>query len=160
MSRATSVEVPITVPNCVLLVEDSPGVRQVLSIMLQWCGVTRVELADCGRQAADILHDRGDQIDCVVADVSMHHGNGLQLLKLIRCGDLEDVKPDICVLLMSAFWTEETIRHARDLDVNAVLTKPFSREHMREELIATWKKPITPDRTRYRLVTAVSAEAR
>ena len=153
-SRARGVDALTNVPNCVLLVEDSANVRQVLSIVLQWCGVKRIEVADCGRQAVDILHDRGGQIDCVVADVSMHHGNGLQLLKWIRCGDIEEVLPQTCVLLMSAFWTEETIQDAWDLDVNAVLTKPFAKERMREELLAAWKKTVVPDQARYRLVSA------
>jgi CheY-like chemotaxis protein len=152
VSRASGVEVPPVIPNCVLLVEDSPGVREVLSTVLQWCGVKQVEVADCGRQAVDILHDRGSRIDCVVADLSMHHGNGLQLLKWIRCGDIADVRPDTCVLLMSAFWSEATIQDAWELDVNAVLTKPFSRERLREELLAAWRKPVVPDEARYRLL--------
>lgn len=59
--------------------------------------------------------------DCVLMDIKMPGINGVEALKMIK-----DISPDITVLLMSAYATEELIKEGKQQGAYTVLTKPIN----------------------------------
>jgi DNA-binding NtrC family response regulator len=104
--------------SAVLVVEDEPGVREGL--------ITAVErLGHRGVPAASLAEARSrlaaESPDCVLLDIRLRDGDGLELLREIRAGDQRDVP----VIVATAYGdSERTIRAMRDGAFD-YLTKPF-----------------------------------
>ncbi len=110
-------ERPQTSP-LVLIVEDEPGVREGL--------VGAVEKLGYGAAAAASLAEARRELDarspdCVLLDIRLRDGDGLDLLREIRAGEQRDVP----VIVATAYGdSERTIRAMRDGAFD-YLTKPF-----------------------------------
>jgi CheY-like chemotaxis protein len=63
--------------------------------------------------------------DCVLMDIRMPGTDGVDTLQAIR-----ELAPGLPVVLMSAYVTDERARGARDLGVDALLTKPVDVQHI------------------------------
>src|SRR5947209_15601814 len=102
----------------VLMVEDEPGLREGL--------VGAVERLGYGATAAASLADARKELaartpDCVLLDIRLRDGDGLELLREIRAGEQHDVP----VIVATAYGdSERTIRAMRDGAFD-YLTKPF-----------------------------------
>ena len=65
-----------------LLVEDSPGMRKIISIMLKGMGYDQVIEAKHGGEALDYL--RSTEVDLLLTDWNMPVLSGLDLIKKLR----------------------------------------------------------------------------
>ena len=103
----------------VLVVEDEPILRHVLSRML--AGPDReVVVATDGQEAWELFQRGG--IDLVLSDIDMPKLNGVELYKLVR----EQCAATPFVFL-SAFDTGVDFTDVNQLPVSETLAKPFSR---------------------------------
>ena len=102
----------------VLIVEDEPGLREGL--------VAAVETLGCQAQAASGLAEArralaSGPVDCVLLDIRLRDGDGLDLLRELRAGEHRDVP----VIVATAYGdSERTIGAMRDGAFD-YLTKPF-----------------------------------
>lgn len=102
----------------VLLAEDEPGVRKLLSRALQRGGY-RVLTASSPAEALRVARDCGERIHLLVTDVVMPGGTGIELAR-----QLQAERPEIRVLCMSGYTSEAISRHgAADTEI-AFLQKP------------------------------------
>lgn len=103
----------------VLVVDDEAGVRQILRSALESAGFN-VVVAENGREAVDLVHESGAELDLVVLDVTMPVMNGDRALRLIR-----EVQPDLPVLLSSGY--SEGVAHAElhEMPRTGFLQKPY-----------------------------------
>ncbi len=127
-------------PHRVLVADDAPIMRDTLGVILQQCGVKSVTSAKSGKEAFHALRADPKPVDCVVADLCMDDVNGLQLLHAIRCGLAHPVRPDMCVILISGYWDTGSLLIGRQLDVNGVLAKPFTRAKLHAEILASYAR--------------------
>jgi|SRR5215207_821014 len=104
----------------VLVVDDDPNVRQLVTIRLQKEG-HRVLAADSPDEALALVQDRGAP-DVVVLDVTMPGMTGLELLPLMRSLDGCDALPAI---FLSGRVQHHEVEAGRALNAT-YLTKPFS----------------------------------
>jgi DNA-binding NtrC family response regulator len=104
--------------STVLVVEDEPGLREGLTAAVQSLG--HRALAAAGLQAArQIL--AAEPVDCVLLDIRLRDGDGLDLLRELRLGQHKDVP----VIVATAYGdSERTIGAMRDGAFD-YLTKPF-----------------------------------
>ncbi|MBM4040053.1 MAG: sigma-54-dependent Fis family transcriptional regulator [Planctomycetes bacterium] len=109
-----------TGPATVLVVDDSPSVRDSLQRTLARCGYAVVASAN-GMEAMDAL--RRTEVQVVVADLRMPLMDGLKLLSAARA-----VRPAAQFVLLSAFGTVEKAVEAMKLGACDFLVKPFRRE--------------------------------
>ena len=137
-------------PDRVLLADDSFPMLELMGSLLQNCGVANVYPVNCGSAAIEFLYNAVQPVDCVIADLDMPMGTGLNLLQTIRAGVIRKVRPDMCVILFSGLWTAESLKLSRQLDVNGVLAKPFSPAKLRDELVAARRRVFPLDFPRYR----------
>jgi two-component system response regulator PilR (NtrC family) len=100
-----------------LIVDDEPGLRQVLAITFEGEG-HQVKIAENGRRGLAAL--KADSFDLMLSDVRMPDMTGIELLREAR-----EFLPDLAVVMMTAYATVETAREAFKLGAYDYITKPF-----------------------------------
>lgn len=101
----------------VLVVDDDRRMVRTICDILKVKGYEALE-AYSGKEA--IEKAKSEHPDCVLMDIKMPEINGVEALKIIN-----DISPDLPVILMSAYATQEQVEEARQLGVVTVLTKPI-----------------------------------
>jgi DNA-binding NtrC family response regulator len=106
-----------TAPRRILVVDDEEGLRQSLAANLELEGYEVVE-AGGGRQAVDLV--RESNFDLVITDMRMPGLDGLDTFR-----ELRKLRPEIPVVIMTAFSLEMLVSGALSEGVYTVVTKPF-----------------------------------
>ena len=112
----------------ILLVEDEPGVRQLVREMLHRLGYTTLE-AGGGAEALRIFEQHRGGIDLLLTDVIMPQMSGRDLAARLRT-----VQPTLKVLYMSGY-TDDMLAHHGVLEPNVyLLPKPFAPDELGAKL--------------------------
>ncbi|HTO03893.1 MAG TPA: PAS domain S-box protein [Opitutus sp.] len=106
----------------ILLVDDEPGVRKILSALLSASGYHVMEAAS-GSEALAIFSLRGEEIALVLTDVTMADGDGFQLIDELRN---RNVKTPLMMMSGLAAGGQYEER-AKRLEV-PMLAKPITRD--------------------------------
>jgi CheY-like chemotaxis protein len=119
---------PVTQParvfqKRVLLVEDDPGARASLSLLLKIDRHAVVEATN-GREALALFAN--ERFDLVIVDYAMPQMQGNELAQHIK-----QIVPSQPILLVTAYF--EKLVDA-GLPVDAILSKPFSVEDLRQAI--------------------------
>lgn len=114
----------------ILVVDDDPRVREVLSAMLESAGY-EVSLAPNGRDAVAILET--ERFTAILTDLVMPEQEGIETIKLIR----KDY-PDLKIIAMSGAFGGDYLRIAGYLGAHSTLAKPINME----TLISTLQRTI------------------
>jgi two-component system cell cycle sensor histidine kinase/response regulator CckA len=111
---------PETRAGIILVAEDDPAVRQVVTLVLQRAGYTVMSAAD-PIEALAIAREHQGRIDLLLTDVVMPISSGKEL-----AGRLEKLRPDLRVIYMSGY-TDRDIVHRGVLDAGVdFLPKPIT----------------------------------
>ncbi len=113
-------------PTSILIVDDDPGMRQVMSRALENAGYF-VSCADNGREAISIIEAR--DFDVVITDMLMPEGDGLEVMMHLR---RKDPRPAIIPMsgggqMVSA---SEGLSMAVGMGGRAPLVKPFTAQQL------------------------------
>jgi nitrogen regulation protein NR(I) len=108
----------------VLIVDDEPNIRRVLSAMLQRDGYEVSTAAD-GELALAAMNRA--QVDVVVTDLVMPRMGGLELLRQVATAH-----PDVPVIMITAHGTVDTAVEAMKAGAFDYITKPFEQEDLRQ----------------------------
>jgi signal transduction histidine kinase/CheY-like chemotaxis protein len=103
----------------VLIVEDDPAVRVLVSTVLSDLGYAFVEAGDA-RSAVPIL-DSGQRIDLLISDVGLPGMNGRQLAEIGR-----QYRPDLKVLFITGYAEHAAVRGGFLDPGMQMITKPFT----------------------------------
>ncbi|MBL7060837.1 MAG: response regulator [Actinobacteria bacterium] len=101
----------------ILIVDDDRRMANTLSDILNVKGYN-AEVAYSGRGA--IKKVESGSFDCIITDVKMPDIDGVKFYKTIKVR-----KPDIPVVLMTAYSTDSLVKEGLDAGVVATLTKPL-----------------------------------
>lgn len=113
-----------------LVVDDHDLVRGLIAEILSNAGFDVIE-ADCGRAAIDIVSTEGEQIACVLQDMSMPEMSGPETIQRLKA-----LRPDLRILVLSVD-EEPVVRHELgDLDVYGFLEKPCDSDRLLETVRA------------------------
>jgi two-component system response regulator PilR (NtrC family) len=107
-----------------LIVDDELGMRQFLTHLFQREG-HEVTVAERGREAMTVL--RKEPVDLIISDVRMPDMSGIELLRSAR-----ELRPDVEVIMMTAFASVETAREAFLLGAYDFVQKPFDNDLLKE----------------------------
>ena len=99
----------------ILVVDDSAGVRQLLSATLNGAGF-EVEVAAGAREAMVAMADDG--FEAMVIDYSMPRSNGVELVRTMRASDIR-----VPIVMVSGVATQEEKLAAWEVGVDAYLDK-------------------------------------
>ncbi len=100
----------------VLIVDDDRRMARTIYDILKVKGFEAVQ-AYSGEEAVEKV--RSEKPDCVLMDVRMPGMNGIEVLKIIK-----KLSPDLPVVLISAYATEEQAAEGKRQGAYTVLTKP------------------------------------
>jgi DNA-binding NtrC family response regulator len=102
-----------------LVVDDEPLVRDVVKKGLSRMGGYDVETAQSGPEAVEKMEK--DIFDLILTDLKMPEMDGLELLKAIK-----GTRPEVMVILMTAYGSIETAVEAMRMGANDYITKPIN----------------------------------
>lgn len=105
----------------VLIVDDEPDVRALISIALTMAGYDVIE-AENGEQALEAL-DSGQKIDLILCDVYMPKVNGLEAVTCFRSS-----YQSIPVIVMTGKPDDQYARRMLEQGISDYLAKPLERE--------------------------------
>ncbi len=103
-----------------LLVDDELVVTEVGKAMLEKLGYT-VYVANSGREAIEILTDKGGEISMVILDLIMPGINGEKTFTAIR-----ELEPQMLVLLSSGYSINGQVMEILKKGCNGFIQKPFN----------------------------------
>ena len=115
----TSVHVEPSAPMTVLVVDDEPAVRSMISKALSRFGHT-IMMAGDGQEGLRLFTESVDEISLCIVDMAMPIMGGLETLHAMR-----NIRPGLCVVMMSGFSEEDVGTNADDEQPDAFLKKPF-----------------------------------
>lgn len=122
----------------ILVVDDQPGVRYLLDIVINESG-HKAYTAQNGMEAVDMV--RCIRPDLIFMDVRMPIMGGLEALAKIK-----PISPKTGVIIMTAYGSDETIEEAKKLGALGCMAKPFdindikdfiqdyARKHLRQDI--------------------------
>ncbi len=107
----------------ILLVDDEPDMLALLRTLIRGRTEHQVLATNNPLEVAEILGR--EKVDAVVTDLKMPGMDGLELLAKVRAHD-----PDIAVLVITAYGSEESAAEALRRGAVDFITKPFSKEQI------------------------------
>jgi CheY-like chemotaxis protein len=136
----------------VLIVDDDAPFLDLVQALLNSIGVVHVTRATSGREAFEKLNAATRVVDVILCDYQMAQGTGLELLWVVRTGQVHSVRPDACFVLLTASGEHETVAAAAQLDVSGYLVKPVTPQKLRAAISQGRKRAIKIDFARYKQV--------
>ena len=110
----------VTGHSRILVVDDEPLVRKVVSGMLKHAGIEVLQASD-GVEAIELFRVEHGTLDGVVLDLNMPKLDGEEVFRALR-----KIDPNARVVLMSGFAEQEVVDRFRGAGVSGVLQKPVS----------------------------------
>ena len=107
-----------------LIVDDELGMRQFLTLLFQREG-HEIRSAESGLQAMQLLKE--EPPDLIISDVRMPDMGGIELLR-----QAHELLPDVPVIMMTAFGSEETGKEAFKLGAEYFIEKPFDNDYLKK----------------------------
>jgi response regulator of citrate/malate metabolism len=133
-------------PNLhVLMASSDHGARRDLINLLDASGITKMTIAGTGADALLKIMQTLRPIDVVLADYRITNGNGLQLLKAIRSGQVKNARRDVCFIMVSDITELDVIRTAAQLHIHRYLVRPLTVDKLRAAIIGARQRSIALD---------------
>ncbi len=108
----------------ILIVDDEKNIRLTLSQALETLGA-EIDTAANGDEALTKLKEK--EFGLILLDIRMPGMDGMEVLRRVR-----DIRPDIRIIMITAYGTIESAVEAMKLGAVDFLQKPFDPEEIRE----------------------------
>jgi DNA-binding NtrC family response regulator len=119
----------------ILVVDDETPIREMIKKGLSQMGGLNAEVAQNGLEAIEKIEK--DVFDLVLTDLKMPGMDGLELLKVIK-----GTRPEVMVILMTAYGSIETAVEAMRIGANDYITKPIDLNELLIHISKTQKENI------------------
>ncbi len=111
--------------KCVLVVDDSETVRQVLQLTLNNAGFDVIEAEDGDDALAKLAS--APAVDMLITDLNMPNMDGLELIQKIREDSKHRFTP---IVMLTTESSEEKKRAGREAGASGWIVKPFKPEQL------------------------------
>jgi len=118
----------------ILVVDDEAPLLMTLAANLELEGFSVMEASNASEALALV---RENEFDVVLSDIRMPGMNGVDL-----CRTIHQLRPDLPVVLMTAFTLEGLVREAINDGALMVVPKPFAIEHLVRLLFSAVHRPV------------------
>ena len=106
----------------ILVVDDETNIREVTEATLQRFGYRTMAVSD-GTGALAVYAQHRDKVAAVITDMAMPYMDGATLIRALKQMD-----PAVRIIAMSGLISAEQTAELRNLNVGAILSKPFTAE--------------------------------
>lgn len=113
----------------ILIVDDLPSARKILTKLIKNCGIDSVLQAMNGTQALSVL--QSEEIDIVISDWHMPEMDGLELMANMK--EKENLQ-NIPFLMITSSVEEDEVKEALIAGVSDYICKPFTLGVLKEKL--------------------------
>jgi CheY-like chemotaxis protein len=117
----------------ILVVDDEPDVAELFRQRFRRetrQGTYVMHFAGSGEQALDLLADEIEpELIVILSDINMPGMDGIQLL-----GEIKQRRPDLPVMMVTAYGDDERRRRADELGAFEFVTKPVDFDRLKEQL--------------------------
>jgi DNA-binding NtrC family response regulator len=110
-------------PERILVVDDELDMLTLLRMMIEDSTNYEVETTNNASEAVKILSEK--DIDLVISDLKMPGMDGMELFD-----EIKDIKPDIPVIIITAYGSLEIADEAMKKGVADFITKPFRKDNI------------------------------
>jgi chemosensory pili system protein ChpA (sensor histidine kinase/response regulator) len=127
MPSRPALPTPVAVPRdtwSILIVDDSPSVRRVLTNLVKNAGWKPITAKD-GLEALEILHHTANVPDLILLDVEMPRMDGYELLATLKASEAYRAIP---VVMVTSRAGDKHRRKALDLGGSGYVVKPYQDE--------------------------------
>jgi CheY-like chemotaxis protein len=118
----------------IMVVDDEPDVAELFRQRFRHetrQGTYVMHFAGSGEQALDLLASEVQPtLIVILSDINMPGMDGLQLL-----GEIKQRRPDMPVMMVTAYGDDERRRRAQELGAFEFITKPVDFDHLKEQLL-------------------------
>jgi two-component system chemotaxis response regulator CheY len=111
----------------VLVIDDSPVVRAMVSRILDQLGFGRVQAEADGSAALTYLETADPAPNLIVCDIGMKPMDGMKFVETLRALPALHLAR-LPVIFLTATATDELVRRARELNANGYIVKPVTPE--------------------------------
>ncbi len=118
----------VTASGTVMIVDDEEMVRNVGRRMLERGGFSVLTAAD-GKEAIEIFRERGEEIDCVILDMTMPQMSGEEVFSQLRL-----IRQDVPVILSSGYSEEKLAQNLLVAGLSGFIQKPYKLKHLMDML--------------------------
>jgi two-component system, response regulator, stage 0 sporulation protein F len=117
----------------ILVVDDEPDVAELFRQRFRReirAGTYVIHFAGSGEQALDLLAGEiQPALIVILSDINMPGMDGLQLL-----GEVKQRRPDLPVMMVTAYGDDERRRQAHELGAFEFITKPVDFDRLKDQL--------------------------
>ncbi|WP_243359735.1 response regulator [Fundidesulfovibrio terrae] len=124
--------------TCLLVVDDTPIIRGIISGILEPLGLQKILQASNGEEAWELL--KAGNVDIVVADWLMPGINGLDLLKRMRQDPGYAQTPFI---MITGVPDKQVVMEAMKLDVTDFMVKPIDGSVLKQKILKSLSRNIS-----------------
>ena len=118
---------------CILVVDDEPEVEALFRQQFRRdlrVGRFAMEFAQSAPMALQRITDAGEEtLILILSDINMPGMSGLELLPKAKA-----IRPDVPIIMITAYGDAETKRRALENGAEALLTKPIDFGSLRSEI--------------------------
>jgi DNA-binding response OmpR family regulator len=112
----------------ILIAEDEPDIRELISLTLQFGGYDVVSAKD-GAEAVDAA--KNDNFDLILMDVRMPRMTGYEACRILRS---TDSTKEIPIIFLSAKGQESEVRAGLDAGADDYILKPFAPDMLTRKI--------------------------
>jgi CheY-like chemotaxis protein len=123
----------------VLVIDDDPDARELLSVLLERDGA-EVALAESGKAARDLIRARHP--DVILCDVGMPDEDGYSFMRLLRSSG-EAAGAFIPALALTGHATADDARAALMAGFQMHVSKPLDLQRLLDGLAKLWRRGVT-----------------
>lgn len=140
----------------VMIVDDNPQMRALLSALLRAIGILRIREVRDGALALQEM--RSAPADIIITDYAMEPMNGIEFTRMARTAS-DNANPMAAIIMLTGHAERARVEEARDAGVTEFLAKPVTAKSLFDKLASVIDNPrmfirtrayVGPDRRRRR----------
>jgi two-component system chemotaxis response regulator CheY len=122
----------------ILLADDNPHMREIVGVLLQNFGITRVRGVNDGGQALEMM--RVWKPDLAIVDFKMEPVDGVVFTRQVRTGQ-DSPNPYLPIIMMTGHSALQRVYEARDAGVTEFVVKPVNARTLLDRIMAVIYRP-------------------
>ena len=122
----------------ILLADDNPHMREIVGVLLQNFGITRVRGVNDGGQALEMM--RVWKPDLAIVDFKMEPVDGVAFTRAVRT-NTDSPNPYLPIIMMTGHSALARVYEARDAGVTEFVVKPVNARTLLDRIMAVIYRP-------------------